>query len=307
MGASVLFVRLADVGPFASAFWRVALALPFLWAWFRFAAQKERQNDFATRHKTARTNGPSDQPSQKAIYRSLPAWLSGLFFAGDLIFWHLALLNTTVANATFMATMAPVIVLLLSGLALKERPGRNAFLGLAMCLIGGATLVSVSLSVDPARLIGDAYGMITACFFAGYFLTMRRARHNYGTAQIMAFSTLMTALFLAVAAVLSGEQLWPQSWRGFAMLLGLAFFAQVLGQGLLALALGVLPAAFSSLVIFLEAVAAAAIGWLLLSEPLSVTQILGGAITILGIGIARPKKPPSKPGTGAAENSHIAS
>ena len=33
MGASVLFVRFADVGPFASAFWRAALALPFLAAW----------------------------------------------------------------------------------------------------------------------------------------------------------------------------------------------------------------------------------------------------------------------------------
>ena len=32
MGASVLFVRWADVGPYASAFWRVLLALPFLYA-----------------------------------------------------------------------------------------------------------------------------------------------------------------------------------------------------------------------------------------------------------------------------------
>ena len=37
MGASVLFVRWADVGPYASAFWRVFLALPFLWVWMRLA------------------------------------------------------------------------------------------------------------------------------------------------------------------------------------------------------------------------------------------------------------------------------
>jgi drug/metabolite transporter (DMT)-like permease len=36
MGASVLFVRWADVGPYASAFWRVFLALPFLWIWMRW-------------------------------------------------------------------------------------------------------------------------------------------------------------------------------------------------------------------------------------------------------------------------------
>ena len=36
MGASPIFVRLADVGPFASAFWRMALAIPFLWGWLKF-------------------------------------------------------------------------------------------------------------------------------------------------------------------------------------------------------------------------------------------------------------------------------
>ena len=37
MGISPVFVRYSagDVGPFASAFWRVALALPILYAWMR--------------------------------------------------------------------------------------------------------------------------------------------------------------------------------------------------------------------------------------------------------------------------------
>jgi len=42
MGASVLFVRWADVGPYASAFWRVTLALPLLFAWMRLAHVPEK-------------------------------------------------------------------------------------------------------------------------------------------------------------------------------------------------------------------------------------------------------------------------
>ena len=44
MGASPIFVRLADVGPFSSAFWRVTLALPLLYAWMRspMSATKKR-------------------------------------------------------------------------------------------------------------------------------------------------------------------------------------------------------------------------------------------------------------------------
>ena len=44
----------------------------------------------------------------------------------------------------------------------------------------------------------------------------------------------------------------------------------------MAVALGTLPATFSALVIFLEAVAAASFGWLLLNEPLGIVQALGG-------------------------------
>jgi drug/metabolite transporter (DMT)-like permease len=50
-----------------------------------------------------------------------------------------------------------------------------------------------------------------------------------------------------------------------------------------------LPATFSSLVIFLEAIAAASFGWLLLNEPLGVAQALGGVLILFGIYVARPR------------------
>src|SRR4051794_28578954 len=89
MGASPLFVRLADVGPYASAFWRCALALPFLAIW----AAWEKGGLAA---------------SVRGIDRAVI--LSGVFFAGDLFFWHLSIMATTVANATFFATTAPIWV-----------------------------------------------------------------------------------------------------------------------------------------------------------------------------------------------------
>ena len=43
MGISPVFVRHAEVGPFSSAFWRVALSLPVLFLWARI----ERANTAA--------------------------------------------------------------------------------------------------------------------------------------------------------------------------------------------------------------------------------------------------------------------
>jgi drug/metabolite transporter (DMT)-like permease len=270
MGISPVFVRLAspEVGPFASAFWRVALALPLLYAWARF----DRQD-------------PGAGPVRSA------SLLAGAAFAGDLVFWHLAIMATTVANATFFATTAPVFVVLATWLLLRRRVSWQTLAGLALCLGGGAALVFESMAVAPGRLMGDLFGVVTAAFFATYLLFISRARERGGAARVTFVSSVATAAILLVVALLfDRERFWASRSETWAALAGLAFVSQVAGQGLLAVALGRLPAVFSSLVIFLEAIFAAAAGWIVLGEPLSAVQYAGGALIMVGIVLARPRK-----------------
>jgi drug/metabolite transporter (DMT)-like permease len=72
-------------------------------------------------------------------------------------------------------------------------------------------------------------------------------------------------------------------------LFALAWISHCGGQGLLAVALGRLPAVFSSLVIFLEAIAAAFFAWIFLGEPVSLVQAAGGIAILAGIYAARPR------------------
>lgn len=269
MGASVLFVRWADVGPYASAFWRVFLALPFLWGWMRIE------------------NGGTPLA---ALFSDRAVMLAGLFFTGDLFFWHLAILGTTVANATFLATTAPIIVAFGAWLFLAEAVTQRALIGLALCIAGGFALLGESYGFAPQRLTGDLYGLATAVFFGAYVLAVRAGRARFGAASLMFASTAITAAFLFVIAMLFDTRILPQSLPGAGALLALALVSQVAGQGLVAVALGTLPATFSSLVIFLEAVAAAAFGWVLLNEPLGIAQALGGVLILFGIWIARPRQ-----------------
>ncbi len=269
MGASPIFVRLADVGPFASAFWRCALALPFLALWALLEPKEARQM-FS---------------SDRAVV------LSGLFFAGDLFFWHLAILATTVANATFLATIAPVWVAFGAWLVFRERISKADFSGLALCLLGGAALIGQSYSFAPERLIGDGYALVTSVFFGLYMLAVSNARTRLkiGAGSLAFMSAAITAACMLTVALLLETDFLPRSREGWLTLFSLAIVSQVLGQGLLAVALGRLPATFSSLVIFLEAVGAAALGWLVLSEKLGPLQALGGALILLGIWVARPR------------------
>ncbi|MHA1189278.1 MAG: DMT family transporter [Alphaproteobacteria bacterium] len=277
MGISPVFVRFSEIGPIASAFWRVALALPALWLWAYL--EKRNRGDYSNTMPGAQS---VDAGARQALF------LAGLLFSGDLAFWHLAILNTSVANATFLATLAPVWVIVGSGLFLQESVSRPVWAGLGLCLAGAALLIGETLSVNPGRLTGDLYGVATSFFFGAYFLAVRRARRAYGSGQIMLVSSLVCAFVLLALALFSEPVLVPTTLAPVAALLALALVSHAGGQGLLALALGHLPAAFSSLVIFLEAIAAALFGWLFLSEAISGAQAAGALVIFAGIYVARP-------------------
>ena len=268
MGISPIFVRLADVGPFTSAFWRVALALPVLWAWMRLSER-----------------GAATKPTRF----SLPTILAGVAFAGDLFFWHLAIVKTSVANATFFATTAPLFVVLFGFLLLGQRVGREVLAGLALCIAGGAALAGQSFGVSASHLLGDAFGVVTAVFFGLYFLAVAPARKTAGAARVTFELTVVTTFILLAVALTLEHRIWPRGAAGWAALLGMAWVSHAGGQGLLSVALGRLPAVFSSLVIFLEAIAAALFGWVFLGEAVTPMQLVGGAIILAGIWVARPR------------------
>lgn len=269
LGVSPVFVRLADVGPFASAFWRALLALPVLFAWMRL----------------------EDRGSLRRPPLTRAGMLAGLFFAGDLFFWHLAILNTSIANATFLATTAPIWVVLVAWAWFRDRVSAATLAGLALCIAGGAALVGDSLQVDRSRLAGDLYGAAAGMFFGFYFHAVRIGRLTHGAGRLTFQSTAVTALCLLPFALMLEPRLLPQSLQGWLAVLALGMLTHAAGQGLLSVALGTLPTVFSSLVIFLEAVVAALFAWVVLGEALSLIQVAGGLAIMAGIWVARPPAP----------------
>ena len=146
-----------------------------------------------------------------------------------------------------------------------------------------------AINSHPNRLIGDIYGIITSVFFGLYFLAIRVARRTHNGAEITLLSTLVTAVVLLGFALFSGNTMLPTTLAGVMSLMMLGMVCHAGGQGLLAVALGSLTAAFSSLVIFVEALAGAYFGWLIYNEQLATWQILGGLLILAGVWVARPK------------------
>ena len=260
MSISPSLVRLADVGPFASAFWRVFLALPILWVWMRYAEAAE--------------------PNAARASFTLPTILAGIAFTGDLFFWHLSIMRTTIANATFFATMAPLWVVIFGWLLLRQRVSRATLLGLLVCLAGGTALVVQSLAFNPDRAVGDALAIITGAFFGLYFLAVGAARPKTNAARVTFELSILTSALLFLVAFFFEPRILPQSISGWCVLLALGLISHAGGQGLLSVALGRLPTVFSSLVIFLESIAAALFAWFLFGENVTLLQALGGIVIV---------------------------
>ena len=263
---SPIWVRVSEVGPTASAFWRVTLAVPLLWILFAFNSKGKKTLDKG---------------------QFVPLLATGLAFAGDLVFWHWSIQYTSVANSTLLANLASLFVTLAAWVLWKQRPSGLFVTGLAAALLGTGLLVRASVGFSPTALLGDALGVVTAMFYAWYLLSMKSLRdRGAATLQLMAVTTTITAVILLPVALASGEPLLPPTGIGWLKLLGLAWISHAAGQGLIAYALAQLPAAFSAVGLLLQPVIAALFAWLLLAEPLSALQCAGGLVVLFGIYLA---------------------
>ena len=276
IGFAGIFMRLSDVNPLASAFWRMALAAPVLWIW----AWSQRRQD-TVRGKSIR-------------FSAALVW-AGVFFAGDMAIWHWSLHFTTVSNATLLSNFAPIFITVWFWLAYRMRFQQTFLVGMVTALFGAIWLVGAGESNAHAnastaadhQLWGDGLGLFSAVFYAAYQLSIKEARNRYSTARLMAWSTTITGLCLLPFAWLTSGSFFPISLAGWWPLIALALIAQIGGQTVIAYASAHLSASLSSLSLLIQPLTAAIAAWILFNETMMPLQIAGGAMLLFGIYLAK--------------------
>jgi drug/metabolite transporter (DMT)-like permease len=267
LGSSPILVRVSELEPTATAFYRVALAAPAFLI-----------------YSFARGEAPLLAAYSQAQWRGL-FWLiaAGAFFALDLFCLHWSLRQTSVVNATLFLNFAPIFVSLGAWTIFGERPTRRAALSYAIA-IGGVTLLLGGVATfERGRLFGDVLGLAAGAAYGGYLLVVSRFRYKMPTSLVMGVTTLSCACFLLPATLAMGESLLPRTPAGWATLLALALLTHAGGQGLLVFAIKYFPAFTSSVTLLLQPLVAACFAWILLNEALGPPQMLGGAIVLFGI------------------------
>ncbi|WP_112942806.1 MULTISPECIES: DMT family transporter [unclassified Rhizobium] len=268
IGGSPIFVRLSEVGPMATGFWRVALAF---FPIYIFSLIK------------GGATGPKPETWTDRGLLILP----GVILAVDLITWHLSITITSVANATLLANLAPVFVTIIGVLFMGAAVTRVFVVGLVLAIVGVVVLKGGPAALGQGDLRGDGGAVLAAVAYALYILAIGRLRTRFDTVRIMLWSTASAAVCLFPFGFFVEGHLLPATAYGWAMVFGLAFISHASGQVAITYALAYLPAAFSSLTLLLQPVVAAILAWILLSEPIGPMQAIGSLVVLAGIMIAR--------------------
>lgn len=262
IGLAPIGIRLSELEPVATNFWRFAFALPILAIWARPGA--------------SRTAGDW-------------GWLvlAGALFALELNLWAGALTLTTVANATLLANLTAVFAAGAAWVFFRERVRVAVLLGGGVALAGAVVLTLARARAgqgDAAHgLLGDALGLSAAVGYAGYLLIVRAVGPRLGVGPVMFWASAAAMVCTFAASQALGEDLLARTWRGWAILVGLGVLAQAGGQGLIAYGVARLPIVVSTVLLWTQPLVAAALSWALFGEALGPLAFVGAALVLAGI------------------------
>src|SRR4051794_33258219 len=263
-------VRLADVGPVASGFWRMALAVPFL----LFIARRD-------------LTGPS-APSRRMMAVIV---FAGLFFAADLAAWHVGIRMTKMANATLFGNASSFLLVIYGFVALRRLPSRIQLLALLLAAAGAAFLLGSSYELSPEHFTGDLFAILAGLFYCLYLVAVDRARRTLAPMPVLAIATAAGALPLLLFSLWLGETVMPTDWLP---VVALSLGSQLIGQGLLVYSVGYLSPVVVGLGLLTQPAVSATIGWFAAGERLGPADFAGAILIAAALVLIRlPEKTPS--------------
>jgi drug/metabolite transporter (DMT)-like permease len=256
-------VRLSGVGPVAAGFWRLALALPFLFA------------------IAAMTRQPVHWPGRKL---ALLVGFAAFFFAADLAAWHVGIHMTKLGNATLFGNISS-FAFAGWGLWLARRlpsPLQAAALGLAA--LGAALLMSSSFEMSPRNFAGDLLCLLAGLLYTGYLVAVQQGRGSLKPLPLLFLSSAFGAAMLLPLSLAFGERIIPADWT-YVLLLALG--SQVIGQGLLVYGIGHVPPLVVGLALLTQPAISAFVGWMAYGETLRPLDWLGAVAIATALVLVR--------------------
>jgi len=256
-------VRLADTGPVAAGYWRLMIAMPFVFLLSQREPAVQR-----------RVGG-------MALLIVLGA---GVAFALDLAAWHVGIVRTKLGNASLFGNGGSVILMAWGLIAARRRPHLLELAAIIAALIGAGLLMGGSLEISHANFVGDLFCLLAGFFYAVYILMLNSVRGRLGQYSLLFNSMFASVPLMLLIAWLLGEQIVPGNWTP---LIALACTSQLIGQGFLVYSLRHFPPLVIGLALLTQPAISATIGWLAFGEALTPVDVIGMVLLAGALAMAK--------------------
>jgi drug/metabolite transporter, DME family len=201
-------------------------------------------------------------------------WAVAAAYAVTVVLFTVANKLTTSANAIFLQDTAPLYVLLLSPLLLKEKPTRGELLSVPLFLLG--LLLFFKDKLTPGQLSGNLIALASGVAFALCILGLRRLGGSNAPALLLGNLLAGAASF---PGALGGQTV---TTRDLLIVLFLGVFQLGLSYALFARGVRHTPATEASLLVLLEPVLNPVWAFLLAGERPGPWALAGGSLVLLG-------------------------
>ncbi len=288
--AGVLFIALgvilaisSPLGPFATAFWRMAIGSVLCVTMARALL------------------GPQTIDQVKALLRDRDAWIAGLAFTVMVAFWYSGMRMSSAATTSALHNLSPLVLALSAWFIFKNRPPARQMLGIAVAVGGMVVLTGHSGSMSDRALIGDLLALASAGFLAVYYVRLTVLSRGAHPWIVMGVISMVSAPFLLVLSLATEPVQLPDTTRDWGVLLALALATQVLGQSCLAHASRRLGAFGMTAVTLTEPAFTAVLAALFLVSPIHGIHVVGIVVISAGLWVimtpGRQRPPQTRPAT----------
>jgi drug/metabolite transporter (DMT)-like permease len=259
-GLGPLIVRAITASAVTIAFYRLWLAVPVALV-------------------VARVAGSS--LSWRVLKRTAPA---GVLFGASILLGFVSFQQTSVANATLIPALQPVLVVLVAGRLFGERAGRRELLLGAASLVGISMVVVFAAGGGGASPVGDLFAVGNLLAFTTYFLVVKQLRSdNMPAGALLAGVILSAAIAVTPVALLTSHDLGAVGGPDWFWLVVMVVVPGTIGHGLMNWAQRYVDVTVSSLMTLANPVVSSIGAWLIYDEVLNGPQILGAAIVLASL------------------------
>lgn len=262
---SPVWVRLSDVAPSVSGFYRVVFGSLALVTYLVV--------------------------TRRGLHLSRRTWIllivASVFFALDLWFWHRSILYVGPGLSTLLANFQVFIMMIAGIVLLRQIPSAMQLIAVPLALFGLAMIVGFDWSsLPPHYQLGVIFGLLTAVAYAGYLLSLRQARigstFRVPTREVAVVSVL-TVFAMGAAVGVEGESFAIPSYADFGWLVAYGVLSHCIGWLFITSSLSEVSTVEAGLALLLQPTLSFVWDVMIFDRQMLATEFAGAGIALFAI------------------------